>query len=101
MPGVGKRLLNSSAALAACALAGLCASPAQASDLDLISANTLEMTGDVRLVAADGVEETAQLMELRTHGCSSIQGFLFAEPMTAADVERLFGTEGMTIQDVA
>ena len=39
---------------------------------------------------AEGVEETAQLMELRAHGCSSVQGFLFAEPMTAADVERLF-----------
>ena len=50
---------------------------------------------------AEGVEETAQLMELRAHGCSSVQGFLFAEPMTASDVERLFGTKGMTIQDVA
>ena len=33
---------------------------------------------------AEGVEETAQLMELRAHGCSSVQGFLFSEPMTAA-----------------
>ncbi len=39
---------------------------------------------------AEGVEETAQLMELRAHGCSSVQGFLFAEPMSAADVEQLF-----------
>jgi len=38
---------------------------------------------------AEGVEETAQLMELRP-GCSSVQGYLFAEPMSAADVERLF-----------
>ena len=29
-------------------------------------------------------------MKLRAHGCSSVQGFLFAEPMTAKDVERLF-----------
>ena len=43
---------------------------------------------------AEGVEETAQLMELRAHGCSSVQGFLFAEPMTAADVDRLFSEEG-------
>jgi diguanylate cyclase (GGDEF)-like protein len=42
---------------------------------------------------AEGVEETAQLMELRAHGCSSVQGFLFAEPMTAADVDRLFRGE--------
>jgi diguanylate cyclase (GGDEF)-like protein len=39
---------------------------------------------------AEGVEETAQLMELRAHGCSSVQGFLFAEPMTASDVDTLF-----------
>src|SRR5438046_1218708 len=39
---------------------------------------------------AEGVEETAQLMELRAHGCSSVQGFLFSEPMASADVERLF-----------
>jgi diguanylate cyclase (GGDEF)-like protein len=50
---------------------------------------------------AEGVEETAQLMELRAHGCSSVQGFLFAEPMTAADVERLFKEDGAAIQNVA
>jgi diguanylate cyclase (GGDEF)-like protein len=50
---------------------------------------------------AEGVEETAQLLELRSHGCSSVQGFLFAEPMCAADVEQLFGTEQAQIQDVA
>ncbi len=50
---------------------------------------------------AEGVEETAQLMELRAHGCSSVQGFLFAEPMTASDVERLFAEDRGLIQDVA
>jgi predicted signal transduction protein with EAL and GGDEF domain len=50
---------------------------------------------------AEGVEETAQLMELRAHGCSSVQGFLFAEPMTAADVDRLFAENGDAIQNVA
>jgi diguanylate cyclase (GGDEF)-like protein len=50
---------------------------------------------------AEGVEETAQLMELRAHGCSSVQGFLFAEPMTAADVERLFSEGGGALQNVA
>ena len=50
---------------------------------------------------AEGVEETAQLMELRAHGCSSVQGFLFAEPMTSADVEQLFREEGGAIQNVA
>jgi diguanylate cyclase (GGDEF)-like protein len=50
---------------------------------------------------AEGVEETAQLMELRAHGCSSVQGFLFAEPMTAADVEQLFREQRDVMQDVA
>jgi diguanylate cyclase (GGDEF)-like protein len=50
---------------------------------------------------AEGVEETAQLMELRAHGCSSVQGFLFAEPMTAADVDRLFSEDRTSIQNVA
>ena len=50
---------------------------------------------------AEGVEETAQLMELRAHGCSSVQGFLFAEPMMAADVDRLFSEDRVSIQNVA
>ena len=50
---------------------------------------------------AEGVEETAQLMELRAHGCSSVQGYLFAEPMSAADVERLFDEGGDALQNVA
>ena len=50
---------------------------------------------------AEGVEETAQLMELRSHGCSSVQGFLFAEPMKAVDVERIFQSEGDAARDVA
>jgi EAL domain-containing protein (putative c-di-GMP-specific phosphodiesterase class I) len=50
---------------------------------------------------AEGVEETAQLMELRAHGCSSVQGFLFSEPMTLADVEKLFREDGGVLQNVA
>ena len=50
---------------------------------------------------AEGVEETAQLMELRAHGCSSVQGYLFAEPMSVADVHRLFGEQKGVIQNVA
>jgi diguanylate cyclase (GGDEF)-like protein len=50
---------------------------------------------------AEGVEETAQLMELRSHGCSSVQGFLFAEPMTPRDVEQLFADPNSAVQKVA
>ncbi|HYI42299.1 MAG TPA: EAL domain-containing protein, partial [Sphingomicrobium sp.] len=35
---------------------------------------------------AEGVEESGQLDELRAHGCSSIQGFLFARPMPAGEL---------------
>jgi diguanylate cyclase (GGDEF)-like protein len=50
---------------------------------------------------AEGVEETAQLMELRAHGCSSVQGFLFAEPMTVADVDQLFRDNRIALSNVA
>jgi diguanylate cyclase (GGDEF)-like protein len=50
---------------------------------------------------AEGVEETAQLVELRAHGCSSVQGFLFSEPMSTADVEQLFRDHGGVLQNVA
>src|SRR5437868_8909645 len=50
---------------------------------------------------AEGVEETAQLMELRSHGCSSVQGFLFSEPMTLSDVEQLFRDDKLSMQNVA
>src|SRR4051794_22909233 len=59
-------------------------------------ANTLGME-----TTAEGVEETAQLMELRAHGCSSVQGYLFAEPMSAADVDRLFSEGSDALQNVA
>jgi len=40
-------------------------------------------------------------MELRSHGCSSVQGFLFAEPMSLEDVEQLFREDRLAIQNVA
>jgi hypothetical protein len=55
MAGVAKRLCVRSAAPLGCALAALCASPASAeSSLDLLSANTFEITGDLWLAAVDG-----------------------------------------------
>ena len=55
MAGVAKRLRIGSAIPLGCALAALWAAPASAeSDLELFSPDTLELTGDVRLVAVDG-----------------------------------------------
>src|SRR6476660_7653893 len=54
MADVGKRLFQCSAAPVACALALLWTRPAQAeSNVHLFSADTLQLTGDVRLVTAD------------------------------------------------
>jgi EAL domain-containing protein (putative c-di-GMP-specific phosphodiesterase class I) len=36
-------------------------------------------------VVAEGVETDAQLAFLRHHGCSVVQGYHFAQPMSAAD----------------
>ena len=49
---------------------------------------------------AEGVEDSAQLAELRSHGCSSVQGFLFAKPMPSRDVQELFAAENPA-RDVA
>ena len=61
---------------------------------DLAHALNIETT-------AEGVEETGQLMELRAHGCSSVQGFLFAEPMASTAVDKLFRGDINLIQNVA
>jgi hypothetical protein len=55
MAGFGKRLHIGSAALLGCALGALWSSPALAdSGVDLFSAETLQLTGDLRAVAVDG-----------------------------------------------
>src|SRR3954449_1498528 len=57
MAGVGKGLLSGSAAPVVCALAALWASPASAeSSFKLFSPDTVELVGDVRVVAVDGEE---------------------------------------------
>jgi len=41
-------------------------------------------------VLAEGVETAQELAYLKEQGCDEAQGYLFARPMPAADVERLF-----------
>jgi diguanylate cyclase (GGDEF)-like protein len=43
-------------------------------------------------VVAEGVEHEAQALYLRTAGCDRMQGYFFARPMPADDVEALFKT---------
>ena len=43
-------------------------------------------------VIAEGIETVEQARELSALGCGVGQGFLFARPMPAAEVERLWGT---------
>ncbi len=47
---------------------------------------------------AEGVEENEQLAELRSHGCSSVQGFLFSEPISGDAVDLLLGQGATAIE---
>jgi EAL domain-containing protein (putative c-di-GMP-specific phosphodiesterase class I) len=44
-------------------------------------------------VTAEGVENNEQTKLLRELGCTSLQGFLFARPMTEADMRQYVATE--------
>jgi len=48
---------------------------------------------DARIVA-EGVEDEAQALFLRAAGCDRMQGFLFAHPMPADEVEALMRAQG-------
>ena len=51
---------------------------------------------------AEGVEENEQLSELRSQGCTSIQGFLFSRPLTAGQAQALIdGEAGQAARNVA
>jgi diguanylate cyclase (GGDEF)-like protein len=62
--------------------------------IDLARALGMETT-------AEGVEDSAQLTELRVHGCSSVQGFLFSRPVKAAEALRLIEAAAERGRDVA
>ncbi|MUI11076.1 EAL domain-containing protein [Massilia dura] len=42
-------------------------------------------------VIAEGVEDAAQLASLRANGCDEIQGYLYGEPVSAAECLAIFG----------
>jgi EAL domain-containing protein (putative c-di-GMP-specific phosphodiesterase class I) len=51
-------------------------------------AQNLRMT-----TTAEGVETERQMEQVRTLGCTEMQGFLFSPPVRVRDVERLFALE--------
>jgi EAL domain-containing protein (putative c-di-GMP-specific phosphodiesterase class I) len=42
-------------------------------------------------VVAEGVESTAQREFLQSQGCNDAQGYLFEQPLTAAEIGQFFG----------
>ncbi len=47
-------------------------------------------------VVAEGVEETAQLVELKEMGCNYAQGYLFARPMPVPEFEKFMQAQEIT-----
>lgn len=45
-------------------------------------------------VVAEGVETYQQLEMLRSMGCNKVQGFLFAHPLPAGEIQRRLGSDG-------
>jgi EAL domain-containing protein (putative c-di-GMP-specific phosphodiesterase class I) len=46
-----------------------------------------------KAVTAEGVETSLQLAFLRYHACDEVQGYLLAQPMSAAEIERVFTSQ--------
>jgi EAL domain-containing protein (putative c-di-GMP-specific phosphodiesterase class I) len=42
------------------------------------------------IVTAEGVETDQQLEQVRLLGCTEMQGYLFSQPLPAAEIHRLF-----------
>jgi diguanylate cyclase (GGDEF)-like protein len=62
--------------------------------IDLASALGMETT-------AEGVEDNRQLAELKLQGCSSVQGFLFSQPINARQALELLGADNAIGRRVA
>ncbi|HYE27339.1 MAG TPA: EAL domain-containing protein [Allosphingosinicella sp.] len=50
---------------------------------------------------AEGVEDSAQLDELRRHGCTSVQGYLFSRPIDAQAAQALIAASPEGARDAA
>ena len=46
---------------------------------------------------AEGIEEPEQAVLLAEFGCPRAQGYFFARPMTRADIDTMFRTDGPII----
>jgi diguanylate cyclase (GGDEF)-like protein len=53
------------------------------------------------IVTAEGVETDRQLEQVRLLGCSEMQGYLFSHPLPAAEIHRLFLSNGTTAEYAA
>jgi len=62
--------------------------------IDLAAALGMETT-------AEGVEDSLQLAELKLHGCSSVQGFLFSQPIKASQALELIDADNAAHRRVA
>jgi diguanylate cyclase (GGDEF)-like protein/PAS domain S-box-containing protein len=60
--------------------------------LNIVRAVTAMANGLGMTTIAEGVETQDQLDAVRSEGCTEMQGFLFSEPLPAAEVERLLRT---------
>ena len=55
----------------------------------------LDMAGGLKLrTTAEGVEDATQARQLRAMGCDEAQGYLYAPPLAAADLEHWWRGRG-------
>jgi EAL domain-containing protein (putative c-di-GMP-specific phosphodiesterase class I) len=64
-----------------------------AASLNIVRAVVVLANGLGIPATAEGVENEAQLDQIRLEGCTEMQGFLLSEPLPAREIERLFLSE--------
>lgn len=59
----------------------------------VIARNIIRMGRELQLqVLAEGIEEEAQWLIMKTLGCDAFQGYYFARPLSAPDFEKMFSS---------